>query len=79
MSRPAELTREQFIAGIEQSGTVPALYPDTRALYQSEGFRASPSGLLPYGSPAVDALVWDDGLCLCSRAFFAEMVKACEQ
>jgi hypothetical protein len=80
MSRPTELTREQFFAAIAESGTVPRLLPDSKDLYGVEGLRASQSGLLPYGDPpAIDVLVWDDGLCLCSKPIFAEMVKACEQ
>lgn len=72
--KPVELSRDAFLQAIAETNTIPRLVPEIAALYGVSGFRATQSGLLPYDQ--VQALVWNDGLCLLSKSLFAELVAA---
>ena len=72
--KPVELSRDAFLAAIAETNAIPRLVPEIAGLLGVEGFRATQSGLLPYGE--VQALVWNDGLCLLSKQLFAELAAA---
>jgi hypothetical protein len=70
---PTALTGEQFVQALQSWGAVPPMYQcvDLPPQPGDHGPRICPSGLLPYGgdngTPEIDVLVWDDGLCLVSK------------